>query len=314
MRKFIKTVAVLALAVAVLSTSAFAALTGELTVNNNGTYTVKITGAEAEDQVTILAVDTEDLASVTDENIYYIDENADGMFSNFQLKDDENIKGKEIFLFAGSTSSDFLKLDESIENLKITINAPKTEVEIGEEVEISAGVEGGTPETIVWTAGEATITPIGNGAAGATFVATEAGEYTVKVTMDGVDSNEVTINVTAPSYDLERTAYDVIDTTPDGVDVEAQYGVGVMIEVNVPVAFDKMIWVLVDDQGHRYYSDAVDYLGGAQGAVKYYAAFANGNNDTTQTLNITGVDAIFRVDANTEYYTNEAADAPNKQQ
>ena len=115
MRKFVKTVAVLALAVSVLSTSAFAALTGGSVTGANGTYTATVEGAADGEQVTILAVEKSAvdyadgsavpfLANVTDANILYIDQAAANTFENFQVKGDD-IAGKEVFFFAGSASS-----------------------------------------------------------------------------------------------------------------------------------------------------------------------------------------------------------------
>ena len=318
MRKFVKTVAVLALAVAVLSTSAFAALTK----NPNGTYSVEVTGAG--EQVTLFAVSQAaikeeagnkliDFTKVNDNNIYYIDQNDSGNFSNFQLKGD--VAGNEIFFFAGSDSSADYALVDSVENLIITISTEGgvTTVEEGEELVFSAGYTGGNPEIGDWSVtGGATISPIGNGLAGATFVANEAGDYTVKVTMNGFESNTITITVTEPSFDLTPSDSDVITTEPDGNVVQVQHGVGVMIDVDVPAAIDKMIWVLVGSDGTRYYSDAIDYIQGTAGNVKAYAAFPNGNNGiSTNTVEIIGVDAIFRVDDKTAYYTNEAEDRAN---
>lgn len=314
MRKFVKTVAVLALAVSVLSTSAFAAFSGNVEAGTiAGTYSLEMLEVPAGDQVTLLAVDTQDLASVTGENIYYIDQNDTGAFNNFQLKD--GTAGKKIFFFAGSSTTNEAIPVGSISDyvIELKVNSKDAEtIQKGATANLATGIAPADYEDAVsWT-----ITP-STGAEfvetptnlGADFKATEVGTYTVTATLANGAADSVTITVEEPSFDLTPAESDIINTTPDGEIVQVQHGVGVMIDVDVPAAIDKMIWVLVGSDGTRYYSDAIDYIQGTAGSVKAYAAFPNGNNGiSTNTVEIIGVDAIFRVDDKTAYYTNEAED------
>lgn len=315
MRKFVKTVAVLALAVSVLSTSAFAALRGDLTVNN-GTYSLEVTGAAAGEQVTLLATDATSLANVTDANIWYIDQNGDGNFSNFQLKDG-NLAGKELFFYAASTSLP-AEVVASVQNWVVTLVANKATVEIGEEVLLTAGIAGGTYE------GNATWTVSGTGASvtadetlpneAATFVATAAGTYTVTFNpnLEGVAAKTVDIVVEEPGFQIDAVKKDIINTDSTHEAAVEQNGIGVALTVNVPVNFQKIVWVFTDGTD-RYYSDSMPFTGVA-GSVTIGAAAPNGNNisNTTAKINVTGFDAIFLVDEDTAYFTNEDADAGNK--
>lgn len=328
MRKFVKTVAVLALAVSVLSTSAFAAVDG--TINGaNGTYTADITSDVAGEQITLLAVEKSAvdyadgstvpfLANVTDASILYIDQNATGDFVNFQVKGDD-IAGKEVFFFAGSASSSEAKYLGSKANYKVVIEAKAASVEVGQEVELTASITGGTyTGAIDWEASNgATLSDESSN--GATFTAAAEGTYTVKLALTdaNVESNEVTITVTAPSFKVNATQAAFVETAPgeEGAEAEAQNGLGVALTLTAPKAFKKMIWVLVAEDGTRYYSPAQNITGVAEGsALTVAAAFANGNGSTTAIVDVKKVDAIFTVDETeaTTFFTDYEADYNQK--
>jgi hypothetical protein len=327
MRKFVKTVAVLALAVSVLSTSAFAAVDGTIK-GANGTYTADITSDVAGEQITLLAVDASAvdkddvkgtyLANVTDASILYIDQNATGDFVNFQVKGDD-IAGKEVFFFAGSASSSEAKYLGSKANYKVVIEAKPASVEVGQEVELTAAITGGTyTGAIDWEASNgATLSDESSN--GATFTAAAEGTYTVKLALTdaNVESNEVTIIVTAPSFKVNATQAAFVETAPgeEGADAEAQNGLGVALTLTAPKAFTKMIWVLVAEDGTRYYSPAQNITGVAEGsALTVAAAFANGNGTTKAVVDVKKVDAIFTVDETEEttFFTDYDADHNKK--
>ena len=313
MRKFVKTVAVLALAVSVLSTSAFAAVDG--TINGaNGTYTADITSDVAGEQITLLAVDASAvdndevkgtyLANVTDASILYIDQNATGDFVNFQVKGDD-IAGKEVFFFAGSASSSEAKYLGSKANYKVVVEAKPASVEVGQEVELTAAITGGTyTGAIDWVASEgATLSDeLSNGAI---FTAAAAGTYTVKLVLTeaNVESNEVTITVTEPDYSVTKVSDKKVTAK-----AEAHHGVGVQLNVSgCKEAFNRMIWVFDTAEKGRIYSTPVEITGvDAGSAVTFNAAFGNGHDGTALTVN--SIDAIFTADGVTSYFTNPEAD------
>lgn len=330
MRKFVKAAAVLALAFALLSTSAFAALTGgSVDVITPGTYTATVEGAGEGEQVTILAVEAgaieynettgkPELKNVTDSNILYIDQAASDTFANFQVKGD-SVAGKEVFFFAGSATSDDAVLIGQKQNWLVSLSAGEATVEAGETIQIAASIQGGNyTGTATWTAEGATLSATSNN--GATFTANAEGVYTVSYDLgiEGVAAATIQINVTAPSTALVKDgAPTIVKTKPGdvGAEAEAQHGVGVELKIaEAKAEFTKMIWVFVTSEAvdNRYYSEPVEISGvevGSQMTIR--AAFANGND--ASALDVQSVDAIFTADNGaTSYYTNEAADAPNK--
>lgn len=323
MRKFVKTVAVLALAVSVLSTSAFAALTGA-----NGTYSATVTPNVSGEQVTLLAVDKTAvnleglepvLSNVTDGDIYYIDQNDTGVFTNFQVKD--GYVGQELFFFAGTASSNNAIYLGNAENLaSITIAAPSYDgaIEVEGTVALSMSYDDGarlSAADVTWVA-----TKDGNAvegvlsatsAEGATFTGAEAGTYVITAAAKGVTSNAVTIEVVEPDTSVKAEVAQTVTTTPGENGAEAQNGFGVSLAItNWSADFTDMIWVFVTDN-NRYYSEkvAISTLAGiGEGSqVTINAAFANGSNNEA-ALVIDDVEAIFRDGTGAEYFTDPAND------
>lgn len=326
MRKFVKTVAVLALAVSVLSTSAFAAISGGSVVDGTtaGTYTASVTDAAEGEQVTLLATEASALTDVTDSNIYYIDQNAEGTFTNFQLKD--GTAGKRIYFFAGSATSDEAKQIGILEFWTVGLAASEAEVEAGNDVALTTSISpleyDGTPTWTVTKDGTDVTTTtliIAEDGKSATFNAEEAGDYVVSFNINetGVEAKSVTITVTKPSYVLTKTTQ-IVKTEPGAEAIaKDQYGIGAVVDVVVPEGkeFEKFVMVFVAGTD-RYYSDAVEFTG-TTGAVKVAIAAPNGNGKYGMaTINVDSVDAIFKVKGIAEgtegsaYYTNEV-DAEN---
>lgn len=329
MRKFVKTAAVLALALALLSTSAFAALSTEgsgVVRNTDGTFTATIAGAAADEQITILATDVNDLASVTDANIFYINQKAatgtSDSFANFNLK---NVTpGTTYYFFAGSATSSV------VTPLGSVATAIPYEIELGGDAEIEVGQTATIAATVTpagydgevdWTVSSeaATLTPV-EGGLGATLTSTVEGTYTVTATLDNDASATFVVtvkpkNVTVPTANIVSVAVEA-----DGEIAENQNGVGVAFAfADLPAGFTRMIWGFGDGSGdplNRRYSKAMELAESVEGACVIKAAFGNGTKSGSiapYAFAEGDVSAIFynSVDGDT-YFTHPALDKGNE--
>lgn len=334
MRKFVKTAAVLALAFALLSTSAFAALSGgSVAKNNDGTYTATIEGAAANEQITILGVeanvDVNDpvVPGLTDSNILYINQTAaDGTadtadtFANFSLKGESN--GRTIHFFAGSATSDEAKyLGAVTEAINYTVEVQSgVSVEVNKSTPITVEITPvGYTDNVAWTvvSSNAALATLTDGSKdGVTFSATTEGTYTVRATLVDGKYGEADVTVTPKNVTVAPPEVIKVDALADEAEstAENQNGLGVALKfANLPEGFTRMIWVFADGSvgnDARRYSDPVSTKG-LSGQCVFTAAFGNGTaNDSIKPYNVQSVDAIF-TDGNDTYYTNQALDEPN---
>ena len=329
MRKFVKTAAVLALAFALLSTSAFAALTGgSVAKNNDGTYTATINGAAANEQITILGVEADVdvnapvVPELTDSNILYINQTAaDGTadtadtFANFSLKGESN--GRTIHFFAGSATSDEAKyLGAVTEAIPYAITIQGGTVEVNKTLTITATInpEGYTGD-VDWSAPGAEIS---GDALGATFSAATEGTYTVTATLDNGASATAEVVVTAKDVTVAAPTVTLVEAEADGEIAQNQNGVGVALQfANLPAGFTHMIWGFgdgTDDTENRRYSTAIELDESMQGSFTFKAAFGNGTkNGSIEPYAVveSDVSALFW-DGTDTYFTHPDLDKNNK--
>lgn len=325
MRKFVKTAAVLALAFALLSTSAFAALSGgSVAKNNDGTYTATIEGAAANEQITILAVDAEvegeAVPELTDSNILYINQKAaDGTadtadtFANFSLKGESN--GRTIHFFAGSATSSAAKyLGAVTEAIPYAITIQGGTVEVNKTLTITATISPeGYTGPVTWEAEGATIS---GDALGATFSAATEGTYTVTATLDNGASATAEVVVTAKNVTVAAPTVTLVEAEADGEIAQNQNGVGVALQfADLPAGFTHMIWGFGDGSGdteNRKYSTKVA-LEGVAGEYTFKAAFGNGTKNgsiTPYDVVESDVSALFW-DGTDTYFTHPDLDKNN---
>ena len=339
MRKFVKTAAVLALAFALLSTSAFAALTGEVAVNQDGTYTATINGAAANEQITIIGVevapetvvaDDPDVPALNDSNILYINQKAaagtEDSFANFSLRGESN--GRKILFFAGSaTSTDAAYLGSVSETINYTVTVQSdVTVEVNQSASVALTITPDYDDTVAWSvvSDNAASATISGDAIGATFSATAAGTYKVRATLaDGTTYGEADIVVNpktiAVSVVGEPTIVKVDATVEE--DVENQNAIGVALTVSgIEEEFTHMIWGfgLGDgDVSNRRYSEAIELDNAISGQYTFKAAFGNGTasgtvagTDGKVTFAVGDVSALF-TDGTETYFTHPLLDQNN---
>lgn len=332
MRKFVKAAAVLALALALLSTSALAALTdGSVVRNADGTFTATINGAAANEQITILAVDVDNLESVADGNIFYINQKAatgeSDTFANFSLKN--ATAGTTYHFFAGSaTSSNVTDLGDVTIPVPYAIAIQGATIELGQTATISAEINpAGYTGVVTWevVSDNSATASIAGDLYSATFSATAEGAYTVRASLENGASAEAVVTVNRKDVSVDSTVVKLVKANADEAESTAdnQNGLGVALQVNTgDKAFTKMIWVFADgsdgDDARRY-SEVVELEEAISGSYTFKAAFGNGtlgngyNGDTLPSYDVVSVDAIFSDGVDT-YYTNEELDAPNYEQ
>lgn len=337
MRKFVKTAAVLALAFALLSTSAFAAttLTGSVVPGSvDGTYTANISGANGNEQITILGVEADVdvnapvVPALTDSNILYINQMAAtsgaGAFENFSLKGASN--GRTIHFFAGSATSDEAKyLGAVTEAINYTVEVQSgVSVEVNKSTPITVEITPvGYTDNVAWTvvSSNAALATLTDGSKdGVTFSATTEGTYTVRATLVDGKYGEADVTVTPKNVTVTGFTPKIVTVTADGEDIENQNAVGVALTFENLGEFTHMIWGFGDGTGNtdnRKYSTAIP-TNGLSGNCTFAAAFGNGTVSGTAagadgkiTFDVQDVSALFW-DGTDTYFTHPDLDKNNK--
>lgn len=230
MRKMFKAAASLAVGCAMLSTSAFAALTGTPALSDdNSAVNVTVSGVGADKESTILVLKgarTEMPATINEDDIVYINQKtaaADGTATYSMPLGTRVGDATAVTVFAGATDESTATLLGSV---PLSVNVPATgiviyensaaaadtkEMEIGATAAFTATVDPSTTtDTVSWTVkqGEtdvtATVLTVADGTATFTAPTVEADTvYTVTATAGSVsDSIAITVKAAATNYIL----------------------------------------------------------------------------------------------------------------
>ncbi len=340
MRKIFRTAVSLAMGCALLSTSAFAAVTK----NDDGTVNVTVDQVTAGEQVALVLVKGEsqvtelpDLSVESNlQNVVYIDQNgATGSsitFENINVGD-----AKTVSAFAGYSSNTDTKAAYAggldLETSKVQISVDDANVTAGSECTIAYNATGDAANAApVWYVNDVVdtsyITAVDENTpkSGYKFKTTKEGQYTIKAVVTvgtkAISSDPIAIVVTKAAVAMVENSNKQTDIlTNEELGTDNLYGFGAAMKINVPssITLQKMIWVLDaklgdDTEATRKFSESVDISelsAGVSGDISVAATFVAGAKNNDKQDNVTSVDsvgALFLDSNGIEYSTIEDFD------
>ena len=312
MRKNLMRIASLALAFALMSVSAFAALEGSYA---DGTYTV--TGGETNLLTSLIIVEgAHDTLPVANEEVtgaVYIGQEAAA--ENGAAFEGVSLPG-EVYTAFFSNESEKSASSAKIVNASITIDADKDEVTVGEEITLSVvasdSVIDANTKLYVNDVETATTGTLDDGLV---FAIETEGTAKVKLvsTVEGetVTSNEIDIVVTQAAAAFALNAAEVLDKVynedAEGNTIDGEIVTPVYVNVTLPEgALNQMKWVLTIGSGDVP-SETIQMNGvTVAGDATFAAVFKNGlrvNGEDTDYVEVTDVNAIFQIGED-NYFTN----------
>lgn len=329
MKRFFKTGAACVLALALMSTSAFAAVTGGEAKFVDGKLNVTIEGTETSEQVALMVLKgehktTDVLASVKNTDIAYIDQKAGGAslaFSGINVGT-ENV----VTVFAGSTNtaSAILLGTATAKQYSLKANTASFNVAKGVDTLVNLALTNQdkqpvTDANVTYKAKDSAdeFVPAGSLVRyveneGWKFNFGNKGTYQVKFTKDGADAvvvvcvYEQNLPVTDIGKEGETAKPFVMKKAPDSTKVVA--AVKVTINESQPGA-GKLIWSITTADGAHYYSKSADWnTTGLSGALAIGCKFDNDTNSE-----VTAVNVIYK-DATGKVFFTDANDAKNEKQ
>ena len=212
MKKLFKAVACVAVGCSLLSISAFAALTGSVTAQGDGTYGVRVSnlgdGESIESTILVYKSATEINAlpaSIDASDIVYINQQtASGGNASYTVNVGSRAQaGDKIYFFAGGTNDSAAVLLGSetipVAVTGVTLNKNATSITAGQTETLTATVapNDATDKSVTWTSSNEAVATVSNEGV---VTAVAAGEATITVTSnaDNTKTATCTVTVTVP--------------------------------------------------------------------------------------------------------------------